>query len=199
MYDLLLTDIVRYCHLLGVAVGLGGSVLADVTALDGLRSRVSRSLADRLHLLHLIVWGALGVMWVSGLALVFIRTGFVLENFSPKLISKLGVVALLTANAILIGRVAMPTLRASQDRLLTDMPLSALVPLALISGVSSASWLLALAMGSSKVLAQSGWLVFIAMLPAAYIVAVIAALFVLLIAVAMQRQPVGRQLNVAAE
>ena len=115
-------------------------------------------------------------MWITGLILIGIRTGFVLSNFSPKLISKLVTVGILTANAALISRFAMPIIRAARGRSILWLPRQTKLGLAIIGAISSASWLLALAMGSSKVLAASSASVFLVLLPLAYGTAVVLAL-----------------------
>ncbi len=185
MNDLLLTDAVRFVHILCVTVGIGTSFFADLTAISRLNGRIDAAMIATLRTCHRLIWVALLGMWLTGLGLIYIRTGFILENFSPKLFSKLGVVSVLTINALMIGAIAMPVLRAHLDRPVFSLSLGQLLSLSLMAGVSTASWLLALAMGTSKVLAQSGWSVFIEIVPLAYLTGVAISCVVVLL---MQRQ-----------
>ena len=59
--------------------------------------------------------------------------------------------------------------------------LSLLLLLAAVASVSTTSWLLALALGVSKVLAISGWSTFLIIIPAAYVVSVLAGISVMAI------------------
>jgi hypothetical protein len=165
---LLATDAIRYAHIFSVAVGIGASFQADYAVLTRLNERVGAQLLEMLHLYHRIVWGALFGMWITGLALIWVRTGFDLANFTPKLFSKLAIVTLLTINAIMIGQVAMPLLGRNLDRPLMAVPLGPKIAVAIVAGVSTTSWLLALAMGVSKVLAASGWTIFLELVPLSY-------------------------------
>ncbi|MEM1273842.1 MAG: hypothetical protein AAGF88_08495 [Pseudomonadota bacterium] len=164
--DTILVDLVRYGHLLSVAVGLGAAAMADYTAMTGLRRRVSPEFLTILKTAHNMIWPALIAMWITGLALIGIRTGFDLSAFSPKLFAKLTVVTLLTANAHAIGKLAMPLM--AQNTGLGALSQAELRACAVMGGVSSASWLLALAMGSSKVLAAAPAGVFLLLVPIAY-------------------------------
>jgi len=169
MHNLWFSDFVRYAHILSVAVGFGTAFLADIHVLGQLKNRITPDLASTLDRYHAIVWWALAGMWISGLVLIWLRTGFVLENFTPKLFSKLFVVSLLSTNAILIGKIAMPMLRRNVGRSLPDLSLLCQIPIAMIAGVSTTSWLLALALGVSKVLAQSDRAFFIEAMPLFYL------------------------------
>ncbi|MEM9755800.1 MAG: hypothetical protein AAF914_07405 [Pseudomonadota bacterium] len=171
--DTIFVDLVRYGHLLGVAVGFGAAVMADIAALTALRGDASPEFRTVLHAAHRLIWPALGLMWLSGIALIGIRTGFALSEFSPKLFAKLCVVTALTVNAHAIGRYAMP-LMARPGGLGRLRP-AELRLCAIIGGISSASWLLALAMGSSRFLAESPALLFVVLVPVAYASAIVAS------------------------
>jgi len=99
----LFTDAIRYVHLVAVAVGLGTAFVADLTALRHMGSGITPRVLDTLHTCHRIIWPALAVMWLSGLVLIGIRTGYVIADFSPKLWTKIAVVTLLTFNAFAIS------------------------------------------------------------------------------------------------
>lgn len=148
-------DGARYVHLLAVAIGLGASFFADFSVLRALRGVVTQPFLDILHRCHRLVWVALFGMWVSGIVLIYLRTGFVWENVSPKLMDKVFVVSVLTLNALAISTVAMRRVQNCLGSRILDLPMRTKFPMAIIAGVSTTSWLLALALGSSKVLAAS--------------------------------------------
>ncbi|MEL6765379.1 MAG: hypothetical protein AAFO87_17355 [Cyanobacteria bacterium J06607_6] len=70
-----LLDLLRFTHLSAMAVGLGSAFLCDFALLTRLHRGLGPELAALLHLAHPVIWGALGVMWASGLALAAWRTG----------------------------------------------------------------------------------------------------------------------------
>ena len=164
--DTILVDIVRYGHLLAVAVGLGAAAMADYAAFCGLRRKVSDEFLAILHAAHTMIWPALIAMWVTGILLIGIRTGFQLSAFSPKLFAKLFVVSALTMNAVMIGRhgLALIAREGGLKRLSEEeMRLASI-----LGGVSSASWLFALALGSSRFLAEAPTTLFLALVPLIY-------------------------------
>ena len=110
------------------------------------------------------------MMWLAGAILVFIRTGFMPENFSPEMFSKRLTVAILTTNSAAISTFAMPVVEAAVGQSLLTLPLGIKTRLAVIGAVSAASWLMAMAMGVSKVLAAGSWLVFVVAIPVVYAV-----------------------------
>lgn len=189
MEMLALTDVVRFTHIFSVAVGFGAAFFADFTALSGMRKPVSRSILDTLHTSHGLVWKALIGMWITGLVMIFIRTDFALANFSPKLFSKLFTVSVLTINAFLIGHFAMPIVKKCLGAPLSSLSLRTKLTLGAIGAISSASWVMAMAMGVSKVLAKSGWDVFVELLPFGYIASVVGALVVMVWLHMLDRMP----------
>ncbi len=182
MTDMLLIDIARYAHILVVAIGFGVAFLADYQMLSRLTRPVDDALLASLDVYHALIGKMIVGMWITGLIMVGIRTGFDPANVTPKLISKVATVGILTANAVLIGGLAMPLLRSARGRSLMWLSTSAKLSLAVIGGISSASWMLALAMGSSKVLAAGSLSLFAVLLPMAYIAAVSASVAVMLLA-----------------
>lgn len=169
------TDLARYAHILAVAIGFGVAFLADYHVLSTLRRPADDPLIGALDLYHSIIVKMVMAMWITGLVMVGIRTGFDPANFTPKLIGKLVAVTILTVNSAIIGRIAMPLITASHGRSLLWLPLRSKMRLAAINAISSVSWMLALALGTSKTLAASGWVVFAVGMPVAYVVGVAVA------------------------
>lgn len=175
LQNTLLNDAVRYLHLLAVAIGLGTSFVADATVFRRLKYPLTDGFLAMLHWCHQLVTFALVFMWLSGIALIYMRTGFVWDNFSPKLIAKIVVVSILTLNAMLIGAYAMPNLKRSVGVCPKDLSVRMQLPMAFVAGVSTTSWLLALSLGSSVFLKQAGADLFVILLPASYLICVFAS------------------------
>lgn len=143
----LILDLARAGHMSGLAFGLGLALCADLIAF----STIFRSIHDRdvwlMTLLHRLILCGLVLLWVSGLALLYIRTGFDPARFSPKLWLKLAVVVTLSANAALIGRVALPVFAAHVGHSFGMLPLRLRLRLSALAGLSATCWLSALALG----------------------------------------------------
>jgi hypothetical protein len=173
-------DSVRFAHILAVCAGLGTSILADKCAARAMSERIDDTMLHALHQYHRVVVVALVGMWLTGVAMIGIRTGFDFALMTPKLLAKVLTVSFLTVNACAIAWVAMPIMQRSRGKSIAELPARTRTVMGMIGGVSTASWLLALAMGVSKVLAASSAQVFVYLLPAVYLCAVLGALTVLL-------------------
>ena len=169
-------DAARAIHLLGLALGFGVAIVADLSA----ARMVFRPLEDReirnLEDFHKIVTFGLVLLWASGLVLLWLRTGFNPENFSPKLMTKIGVVLLLTMNAIAIGRIGMPTMQAYQDWRFGELPLTLRAQLSSLATISAACWVSALALGVFSALKPMPWESLSVMVGIVYLMALAAAL-----------------------
>ncbi|MBT8409845.1 MAG: hypothetical protein KJN93_09485 [Alphaproteobacteria bacterium] len=175
MLEILVSDTIRYGHLLAVAVGFGVSFHTEVHAARQRNTRIDQGFLDDMALRHRLILGSVIAMWVTGLAIMAIRTGFRIDAFSAKLWTKLAVVSILTANAMLIGRIALPILRRSEGRSIAEIGLLRQVPLFAVAGISSVSWLIALALGSSLFLKTAPATLFLTVLPYAYGIGITAA------------------------
>lgn len=187
----LLNDAARAVHLLGLALGFGVAVTADLCAARSLfRPLQDHEFAD-LHRYHRIVGFGLALFWVSGLVLLWLRTGFVFGEFSPKLIAKLCVVTLLTLNAYLIGRIGLPTLIAYSGHDFGSLPLTHRLRLGALAGMSGAGWIAALALGVFTAMKTFDWSVLSEIIGAIYLIgfcgAIITAIFAPLVTFAMHR------------
>ena len=171
-----LNDFMRATHLLGMALGFGIALLADLFAARA----VIRALDDRdietLEILHRLVWMGLILLWMSGLVLLWLRTGFDPDRFSPKLMTKLAVVVFLTANALAIGRIGLPTLRAYQSWRFGDLPLPQRLQLSALGTISAACWISALSLGVFSQLGPLQWEVLSLYIGVVYLGALVAAL-----------------------
>ena len=152
-----LNDFMRAAHLLGMALGFGIAVLADLWAARA----VIRALDDRdietLEQLHRLVTMGLALLWVSGVCLLWLRTGFELDRFTPKLTAKLGIVVFLTVNALAIGTIGLPTMRSFQSWRFGDLPMPQRLQLSALATISMACWISALTLGVFSQLKPLQW------------------------------------------
>lgn len=143
----LLTDTLRAGHLLGLAMGMGLAFGADLLALRMIFKPVSERDFWLFYRLHGIIAISLGLLWVTGLGLLYVRTGLDPANVTPKLLVKLGVVGLLTINAMAVGTFVLPCLARNIGYRFGDMEAKEILRLSTIAGVSMSCWLSALALG----------------------------------------------------
>lgn len=148
MEPIILLDTLRITHLIGLALGFGVAMLADLYALRSLVVPLKDQDFETLERMHHAVTVGLVILWGSGLGLLAVRTGFNPDAFSPKLMMKLAVVLFLTANAMVIGRVALPVMEAYAELRFGELPLVERARLACVAGFSFAFWISALALGA---------------------------------------------------
>ena len=169
----LINDAARAVHLIGLALGFGVAIVADLSAARTLVRPLSWSEIETLEKYHRMVAVGLTLFWVSGLILLFLRTGFVLENFSPKLIAKLGVVTLLTVNAVLIGKIGLAAIVDWQGVRFGVLPLMERLRLCALAGLSGAGWISALSLGVFSTLKTMPWPVLSELIGAIYLVGLV--------------------------
>ena len=143
----LVNDAARAVHLLGLALGFGLAILADVSASRAVIRPLSESDILLLKRLHHFVSLGLVLLWISGLVLFWLRTGFDPDRVSPKLMTKVAVVSILTLNAMAIGRVGIPTLLRFQSWRFGDIPFPERAQLCALGTLSAACWIAALSLG----------------------------------------------------
>ena len=172
----MLNDAARAVHLLGLALGFGVAILADLSAARMLLRPLGRHEVETLHRYHRTVALGLALFWVSGIVLLWLRTGFQVENFSPKLMAKLGIVTLLTINAAMIGRIGLAVLDDWYGVRFGTLPLADRMRLSALAGLSGAGWISALALGVFSKLKTVEWATLSEVIGAIYLLALIAAL-----------------------
>lgn len=188
----LLNDATRAAHLFGLALGFGVAIMADLCAARSLfRPLDEHEFAD-LHRYHRTVAFGLALFWASGLVLLWLRTGFDPSNFSPKLVTKLCVVSLLTLNAFLIGKLGLPTMLAYAGHRFGELPVTHRLRLGALAGMSGAGWIAALALGVFSAMKTFEWAVLSEIIGAIYIIglggAILTALIAPVISFAMDRR-----------
>lgn len=151
-----LIDVATFVHLGAMAAGLGAVIFADSTILQRISRPISPRMLGVVHHAHAVITIALILLWISGIAILGLKTGFDPSKFSPKLLTKLGTVSVLTLTAIAMAKVALPQMTGSVGRRLIDLPLADQCLLALCAGMSAAGWGTALMLGASKILKTAG-------------------------------------------
>lgn len=142
--------LIVYAHLLAACVAIGILLMQDL-ALAKTRGKALSSVAIKdLTKAADIMFMALVVLWISGLALVLL--GY-LENpaqylMNEKLWAKFTVVSVLTLNGIALHYFSFP--RVTSSRGLIDLPGFEQMLVALTGAVSSVSWLFACYLGIAR-------------------------------------------------
>ena len=145
-----LLTVLKILHLWGLVMGLGGAVLADMVIFrHGILKPVRRNTVPACRQLSHIVFAGLAILWVTGAALVYMRTTQdPLFLMNQKLWAKVAIVVMLTVNGIAVHRFALPHVARRVGRRLFDAapPLEA-ATLAMIATVSSVSWFMPFVLG----------------------------------------------------
>jgi hypothetical protein len=171
----LINDAARAAHLVGLALGFGVAIVADLSAARLMVRPLDRREMDALHRFHRMVALGLVLFWTSGLVLLWLRTGFDMANFSPKLMAKLGVVSVLTINAVMIGRIGLPVMEATRGQRFGALPRGVRLQMAALAALSGAGWISALALGVFSQLKTMEWAVLSEIIGLIYLTALAAA------------------------
>jgi len=136
---------VVYIHLLSSAIALATVLQADLRIVKG---RVAPRVLRRTAKLTMLLLAAL---WVSGLLIIYVDTGFSIAALagSPKLLLKLLAVLVLSFNGVLLHYLSFPVV-VKRDRL----SIAQTVLLATTGAMSTSHWLLAAFVGVASPLAQ---------------------------------------------
>lgn len=189
-----LNDAARAVHLFGLALGLGVALLADLSAARYLHRPLTSHELDQLKWFHKIVFVGLLLFWASGIALLYLRTGFNLDQFSAKLNAKLVVVSILSLNAVLIGKVGLPTLIDFEGSRFGSMPATERFRMAVIAGLSGASWASAFALGVFSQMKPMQWEQLAVIIGSIYMIGLVAALMAATMAPRARRVEEEKQL-----
>lgn len=167
----------RVVHLGSMAIGLGTMVATDLSSIRRVGRPVTRQYCDAIVNAHSIIAPALLVAWISGLALLVLRTGLMAEAMSAKLYAKLFVVTTLTITVVAVKTFVMPILLGLHGKTLMEADLSEKLIMAVCAALSMCGWGLALMLGGFTVLkAMPGYVLF-PMIFLAYATAVGTAVF----------------------
>lgn len=131
-------------HMLGLALGLGGALMLDLYACQFLvRRKIGTSAVEIFAQLSVLVAVGLGLLWISGAALlvraVSLDPGALAD---PRIWAKLSIVFILTLNGIVLHRKVFPRIATQVGRRLFDaMSRRERCACASAGAISSVSWL----------------------------------------------------------
>ena len=143
-----------YLHVLALAIAAVAVAFGDFAIFA--RERIDMGMLGKAAAVATI---ALVVLWITGLAVIGMDTGFDtgLLATKPKLLAKLTVVAVLTVNSLGLHLLAFPRMAAPQ----ANPGQAALLPV-IFGAISATSWLYAAFVGVAKpVAATLGYMGFI--------------------------------------
>lgn len=142
--------IIVYAHLLAACVAIGILLIQDLALSKGLGKPLPKDGVQQLKKTADIMFVALVVLWISGLALVLI--GYI-DNpqqylLNEKLWGKFTVVSVLSLNGVALHFFSFPRITASTG--LLGQPSMEQMMVAMTGAVSSVSWLFACYLGIAR-------------------------------------------------
>lgn len=137
-------------HLAAFAVGVGGATITDVFFFRFLRNlRISNGEAKTLRVLSGIIWIAIILVVLSGIALY--ASNPARYNETPKFLAKMIIVVVILANGLLLNLYISPHLSEIKFEKETRQQLRQFRKIAFASGaISLTSWYSALVLGSLR-------------------------------------------------
>jgi hypothetical protein len=148
-----LLTLIKIAHLVGLIMGLGGALLLDLTILTrGIIKPVSHYTIHQLHMLSRVVAAGLLLLWITGLALIWINWQIKPEYIeNPKLWAKIIIVCILTVNGILIHTAVMPKLEERLGlRLFEGRSNRHVMMFTFVASVSAVSWITPFILGKAS-------------------------------------------------
>lgn len=195
----LVTDLVRVAHFIGFAIGIGAAVFLEGLVLSRARVAIEEEELALIEHGHRLILLALGVLWLTGLALVGLKTGFDPALITGKMQAKMWIVAAMTANAFIIAWVVTPLLRDALYSSLSDLHDLELAMIGAAAGLSAAGWLSALVLGAVGYLAALPFDTLAPIFGAVLVVGVLAgAMFAVLVGRSEPADPVRGKAMVTA-
>ena len=152
MWESAAIDALRSAHLLCFAAGMGVSLYTELRLVSLMATLLEERHVDELDRAHRWVTVAFGGLWITGLGLIYARTGFDAAAFPPKLWVKLALMAVMTLNALVIGRLVLQVLDGEVGWPLIAAPLPVLSFLTAVAVVSAFGWTSGMLLGASAVL-----------------------------------------------
>lgn len=145
-----LLSLIKLVHLLGLIMGFGGAILADVLILRGaILSPIEKKTVHAVRGLSHLVFAGLALLWLSGIILVGIRVSADPNVWmNQKIWAKVIIVSILTVNGIFVHNIALGRLAARQSQKLfsVNRPYE-LAGLSLVAAISSVSWIVPFVLG----------------------------------------------------
>ena len=143
---------VVFIHLIACCVAIGVVLTSDVKMVQQLRSLDPAAAVDREHLVEMqrLVVVALVALWISGAALVILDVYLKGLQYmaNPKIQAKIGVVAMLTLNGVLLHHRVLPWMKRTGSLLKLSFGQTVLAVFA--GSVSAVSWFYAALLGIGR-------------------------------------------------
>lgn len=174
-------DAIRVLHLFCFAAGMGIAVFFDWRAIRASHVQISQDDLGVLSDIHAWIKMAFAGLWVTGIMLIYIRTGFELSNFTPKLVTKLAVMTLMLLNVQAIARYVLPIFGDNVGRSMFELPYAKLATMSQCAINSIFFWFAGLTLGSSAVLKTQGWDVLLPMILGGFLVCTLGGQFMMLV------------------
>lgn len=167
-----------YAHLIACCVAIGMVLTSDFALVKELFKGGKSHLQDAHHMesLQKTVSGALAVLWITGLAIIWVDIGDKGLSYllNPKLQAKIAIVMLLTFNGMLLHSLVLPALQKAGSLLKLEFNMRMF---ALFAGaLSGVSWFYAAMLGVGRPLS---WKYSLTEILAAYPVLIIAGFMVM--------------------
>ena len=146
-------SMIVFLHVVALAIGLGGAVLADWIVLSQLTFRtVTPASAGRLVDLSRAVMVGLLLLWITGAALIAYQMQTAPQQLltNQKVWAKIGIVAILTVNALLLHGIALPQVARRVGQPLFETSWRVLAPATFFAAVSATSWIFAAYLGVAR-------------------------------------------------
>lgn len=152
-----LIDLLRAAHLVLFAAGMGTALYFDFRTFQTFYAPIEPIEIETLDRFHRWITMSFAGLWITGIALIYVRTAFDVSAFSPKLWLKIALMSVMLINSFFVAKVVIPTMRANVGIALNDIPRKTLILTTQIAIVSLFCWSSGLMLGSSVVLKTAPW------------------------------------------
>lgn len=146
-------------------MGMGTALYFDYRSFQSLSDPIGKVDIEDLERIHVWITAAFVGLWITGITLIYIRTGFQLEAFSPKLWTKISIMVLMTLNSFMVGAFIRPMMRNNMMRPMISLPPMQFAVATQVAVVSLFCWSSGLLLGSSAALKTAPWDVLLVIFP----------------------------------
>jgi hypothetical protein len=147
MIDLVHT-ILKFTHIISLALGVGGAIIADLFVIGLLNKAITRQELRLLENLEKFVFVGLMLLWISGVGFFVEYQLFNPEKLSnPKILAKLTIVMIVTLNGLLF-HMFFHNRVFREGLVIVKLPPLTYYSLILFGTISSFSWIGAMTLGA---------------------------------------------------
>ncbi|MBB3992691.1 hypothetical protein GGR95_000310 [Sulfitobacter undariae] len=156
-FEQIFLDGLRAAHLIFFAAGMGAALYHEYLTARSFRGEISEQDICGIEMLHRWIVLAFSGLWLTGIGLIYVRTAFDLSQFSPKLWVKVGIMLIMTLNALMISRCVLPILKNNIGKAMSSLPALQLFTMTQLAAVSMFCWSSGMVLGSSQYLKTAAW------------------------------------------